>query len=123
MAVWRDIQVQVGGCQYCPAKNSVNGYKTMVDRNLGARRAVIDLNCDHHEPWTISVRATDGPSSHPRVSQVCAALRRQLPGAKFFLLGPVSVHGLRAVDLSREPARYPGLPALAGAATVSLGHS
>src|SRR5258708_24326937 len=89
----------VASDQYCPAKNSVNGYKTMVDRNLGARRAVIDLNCDHYEPWTISVRATDGPSSHPRVSQVCAALRRQLPGATFLLFGPVSVHGVCPVVL------------------------
>src|SRR5579863_928906 len=95
----------------------------MEYRNLGARRAVIDLNCDHHELWTIPVRATDGSSSHSRVSQMCATLRRQLPGAKFFLLGPVSVHGVRPVDLPREPARYRRLPALAGPATLSLGHS
>src|SRR5258708_13216415 len=91
----------------------------MEYRNLRAPRAVIDLNCDHHESRTISVRATDGSSAHSRVSQVCAALRRQLPGAEFFLLGPVSLHGVCPVDLPRESARHSCLPALARPAVLS----
>src|SRR5260370_13825817 len=90
----------------------------MEYRNLRAPRAVIDLNCDHHESRTISVRATDGSSAHSRVSQVCAALRRQLPGAEFFLLGPVSLHGVCPVDLPRESARHCCLPSLARAADL-----
>jgi len=95
----------------------------MVDRNLGAQRAVIDLNCDHHEPGTIAVRATDGSSFESRVSQMCATLQRQLPGAEFLVLGSVSVHGVCAVDLPRESARHRRLPAFARPASLSSGHS
>src|SRR6266567_8896234 len=95
----------------------------MVDRNLGAHRAVIDLNSDHHEPGTIAVRATDGSSFGSRVSQMCRTLRRQLPGTEFLVLGPVSVHGVCAIDLPRESARHRRLPAFARPAALTLGHS
>ena len=95
----------------------------MVYRNLGAQRAVIDLNGDHHELWTIAVRPTDGSPSPARISPVCATLRRQLSSAEFLVLGPVSLHGVCAVDLSRKSAGYRGVPAFAGAAALSLGHS
>ena len=40
------------------------------------------------------------------VPQVCGALSRRLQGQSVFVLGSVFVHGFRAVDLSREPARH-----------------
>src|SRR5437667_8323100 len=95
----------------------------MVDRNLGAKRAVIDLNGDHYEPGTISVHAADGSSFASRVSPMCTTLWRQLPGAEFLVLGPVSVHGVCAVDLPRESARHRRLPAFARPAALSHGHS
>src|SRR5208337_1746657 len=72
---------------------------------------------------TVPVFAVDRSSAQPRVPQVCATLRGQLPGAEFLLLGPVSLHGICPVDLPRESARHRGLPALARTPTLSPRHS
>src|SRR5512139_1325110 len=55
--------------------------------------------------------AADGFSLPLRISPVCAAVQRQFQNQELLLLGSVSVHGLCPADLSRESARYPGLPA------------
>ena len=57
-----------------------------------------------------------------RVPQVRRTVRRQLQGQELLLLGPVSMHGLRSVHLSREPARYPGLPARGPDQALPPGH-
>jgi len=41
---------------------------------------------------------------------VRGALPRRFEPSRLYLLGPISGHGLRAVDLSREPARHRSLP-------------
>lgn len=43
------------------------------------------------------------------------ALSRQLQSEELLMLGPVSLHGLRAIDVPRESTRYRGLPSETGA--------
>src|SRR6267378_1961700 len=50
-------------------------------------------------------------------------LPRPVSRPQFFLLGPVSLDGLRAAHLSREPARHRNVPAGSGWEVVSLGDS
>src|ERR1019366_8429302 len=118
-----------------PVKDSFVSCKAVLYRNLVPLRIVIDLNFEGairsagssgrrpHEQRTVPLFAIDRSSTQPRVSQVCATLRGQLPGTEFFVLGPVSLHGICAVDLPRESARHRGLPALAGTPTLSSGDS
>ena len=49
-------------------------------------------------------------------------LRRRSQAAKLLLPRSVSVHGLRAADLSREPARHRGLPARPAHQALPHGH-
>src|SRR5215471_3854233 len=108
--------------------------KPMKGSSLMVSRDVIDLNFQavirsavssprwRHEQWTEPVFATRRSFASTPVSPVCATLRWQLSSAKFFLLGPVSLHDVRAVELSRESARHRGLLALARTPALSLGH-
>src|SRR5437867_1148832 len=98
---------------------------------------VIDLNSERVKPmlprplrkeradecWQIDLLTTDGLSSDVRVSPMRRTLSRQLQTPELLLLGPVSVHGLRAANLSREPARHRGLSARESNQALSLGHS
>src|SRR5712692_69192 len=75
------------------------------------------------ECWQIDLLTTDGLSSLIRVSPMRRTLPRQLQTQEFLLLGPVSLHGLRAANLSREPARYRSLSARESNQALSPGHS
>src|SRR5271157_2641604 len=93
--------------------------------NLPVLTSVFDLNSGgpfghayptsgeavNHESGPDGVRAVDGFHSRARVSPFRRALSGQLQGQQFFLLGPVSVHGVCATHLSRKPARYRDLSA------------
>src|SRR5579862_549174 len=67
--------------------------------------------------------AADGFHSCARVPGLRRALSRQLQGQQFFLLGPISLHGLCSTDLPRKFARYRNLSSRHGRTTVSSGHS
>src|SRR5258708_26719261 len=85
--------------------------------NLAAKRVVFDLNWDgpilhplapggmRDERWQDGVRAVDGFHSRSRISALCGALSGPVSGAELFLLGPVSLHGLRAAHLDRKSTR------------------
>src|SRR6266571_7263622 len=87
----------------------------MLPRVLRMRRA--------DEFWQIDLCTTDGLSSCKSISPLRSVLSRRLQTQKLFLLGPVSVHGLRATNLSRESARYRSLPARATDQALSSWHS
>src|SRR5215210_8756546 len=92
---------------------------------------MIDLNFDlsicsatspewrRHEQRTIALRAIDRSPAESRVPEVRPALSRESSRATVLLLGPVSLHGVCAADLSRESARYRRVPALAGSSALS----
>src|SRR4030067_1020755 len=70
-----------------------------------------------------TIFAAFGLSANLRISPVRQALRRQLQGQEFFMLGPVSLHGFCPAHLPGEPARYRGLPESGAGEAVSYGHS
>src|SRR5512135_2273038 len=49
--------------------------------------------------------------SRLRISALCRTIQRKSQGQELHLLGPVSDHGLCAIDLSRKSERYRGQPA------------
>src|SRR5690348_8315475 len=57
------------------------------------------------------VRAADGFCSYSRISPLRHLLWRRVPHAELLLLGPISVDGLHATDISREFARHRNVPA------------
>src|SRR5258707_1236109 len=71
----------------------------------------------------IDLCTTDGLSSCKSISPVRPTLSRRLQTQKLLLLGPVSLHGFRATNLSRESARYRSLPARATDQTLPSRHS
>src|SRR5258708_16384981 len=71
-------------------------------RHLRQRRADEFLQIDRC--------TTDGLSSFQEFSTLCQTLSRRLQTQNVFLLGSVSLHELRAANLSRESARYRSLP-------------
>src|SRR5713101_7464678 len=97
---------------------------------------VIDLNSEAVKPmlprllrkewtdecWQIDLLTTDGLSSFIRVSPMRRTLPGQLQAQEFLLLGPVSLHGLRTANLSREPARHRSLSARESNQALSPGH-
>src|SRR5208282_4383252 len=103
-------------------------HKSLVSMTLRAKPGVIDLNLLRssrrvlsgfgedfaHEFGKNYLLAADGFCAPPRVSPLREALPREPQSQPFFLLGPVSVHGFRAADLSQKSARYRDLPAGAG---------
>src|SRR5450756_80819 len=68
------------------------------------------------------IRSTDGAFAAAHVSPVCREIPRTLSGAFLLASGSIPVHGLRAVDLSGEPARYRDLPASALGQALPLGY-
>src|SRR5271170_3412301 len=69
------------------------------------------------------VCAVDAPSSADDVPPLRGALCRGAQGQELLVSGPVPVHGLRATDLPREPARYRVEPSSPGGEALSLGDS
>src|ERR1051325_6171560 len=104
--------------------NGLNPFGIVIDLNFGAGiRSAVSSGRQRHEQWTEPVFATHRSLVPARVSPVRATLRRQLPGAEFFLLGPVSHHDVRTVELPGKSARYRRLPALATTPALSFGNS
>jgi hypothetical protein len=75
------------------------------------------------EFWQIDLCTTDGLSSLQSVSPLRRTLSRRLQTQELFLLGPISLHGLCATNLSRESPRYRSLPARATDQTLPSRHS
>src|SRR5829696_1605553 len=89
--------------------------QSMLPQLLRQRRA--------DEFWQIDLCATDGLSSCQSFSTLCQTLPGRLQTQDFFLLGSISLHGLRAAHLSGEFARYRSLPACATKQALSSRHS
>ncbi len=101
---------------------------------LTAQNLLIDLNsiaCYFGVPTSKGASNEHGQnnffSSHGilatvRIPQMCCALSRRLQSAKFFMHGSIFMHGLRAIDLSREPARHRVMLAIHATETLSHGH-
>jgi hypothetical protein len=108
--------------------------KTLQSNGLTSFGGVIDLNCKvairsavssrrrRHEQRTEPVFATHRSLAPAPVSPVRATLRWQLSRAELFLLGPVSFHDLRTVELPRKSTRHRCLPALARTSALSSGN-
>src|SRR6266851_4616892 len=84
-------------------------------RHLQQRRA--------DEFWQIDLCTTDGLSSFQEFSTLCQTLPGRLQTQDIFLLGSVSLHELRAANLSRKSARYRSLPARATHQALPSRHS
>src|ERR1700730_8371699 len=78
-----------------------NPVRPMLPRLLRTRRA--------DEFWQIDFCTTDGLSSFKKFPALCKTLPGRLQTQELFLLGSVSLHGLRSANLSREFARYRSL--------------
>lgn len=66
------------------------------------------------EPRPNHLLSIDQLPSRPRVSPLRGALQRRWTTAWFFLFGSVLGDGIRATDLSRQPARHRSLSARPG---------
>src|SRR6266404_991641 len=75
------------------------------------------------EFWQIDLCTTDGLSSFQEFSTLCQTLPRRLQTQDFFLLGSVSLHELRAANLSRKSARHRSLSARATHQALPSGYS
>src|SRR3990167_1998187 len=69
-----------------------------------------------------SLFSSYGIPTSARIPQMRQALRGRIQNKKLLLHRSVSMHGLRAVDVSRESARHRVMPALHADAAVSHGH-
>src|SRR5262245_32738580 len=98
----------------------------VIDLNSGPDKTML-LRLSRKERtdefWPNDLCTTNGLSSYLRVSPLRRTLPRQLQTQELLLLGSISVHGLRATDLSREPARYRSLSACESNQALSSGHS
>src|SRR6266513_1729008 len=74
-----------------------------------------------HELWPNRIFTVDQLPSRSPVSSLCRPLRRGPPTAGVLLLGSVSDHALRSVDLPRKPSRYRGVPSLPAGKTLPPG--
>src|SRR5262249_38211505 len=100
--------------------NELNLFEAVID--LHSRRPIqsaVSSTRRRHEQWTEPVCATHQSLAPARVSSVCTTLRWQLSDTEFLLLGSVSHHDLRAVELPGEPARHRRLSAFARTQAVS----
>ena len=77
---------------------------------------------DGHALRSVRVLASDGPSADESLPQMRPALPRQSPHPILHLSRPVSVHGIFATHLPREPARYRGVSASSSRQALSHGH-
>src|SRR2546425_4123291 len=110
---------------YCPNVLLVVGYRWLNFMKLSPMYVVIDLNSERvkamlprvsrkellDECWPIDLFTTNGLSSCSRVSPMRCALPGRLQTQELFLLGPVSLHGLRPANVPRKLARYRSLSA------------
>src|SRR5664279_561474 len=83
----------------------------------------LDLNCGRRfcdpakhdfagvidEPRQAGVRAIDAAPAADDVSPMRGSVSRRTQGPIVLVSGPVLEHGIRAADLSREPARHRSL--------------
>src|SRR5215467_12816945 len=103
--------------------NGLNPSEVVIDLNFEAAiRSAVSSRRRRHEQWTEPVFATHQSLAPARVSAMCRTLLWQLSGAEFFLLGPVSHHDFRAVELPGKSARHRRLPAFAATPTLSSGN-
>ena len=89
--------------------------KSLIGNGENDFLGVTDLNLDLGD-WGFSAlgvpdvrrqtcfRASDGFSAAAHLSSLRRALPVELPDKNVLASGSISVHGLRAIDLSREPA-------------------
>src|SRR5437762_6600479 len=108
---------------YCPNVSVVVSCRLLQLSKLSPMNIEIDLNSERaksmlprllrkellDECWPIDLFTTNGLSSCSRVSPVRCALQGRLQTQELFLLGPVSMHGLRPANLSRKLARHRSL--------------
>ena len=73
-----------------------------------------------HASRPVGFCAVHAPSAAHDVSSMRRPLRWRAQGQELLLSRPISVHGIRAVDLSRESARYRSMPAGAILQALSL---
>src|SRR6266850_358024 len=125
------------GYQYCPNVCQPIVCRLLKVRRLSPMHRGIDLKLKPVQPlhpqllrqwradefWQIDLCTTNGLSSFKGFSSLCQTLPGRLQTQEFFLLGSVSLHGLRAANLSREFARYRSLPARATDQALPSGHS
>ena len=86
-------------------------------------RGVTDLNVNilgnwdfspgasHHVFRQTGVRTTHGSLTPSHIPSLRAALPFQISDQDFFSSRPISLHGLRATDFPRKPARHRNLSA------------
>ena len=95
------------------------------DRDLRVKEDVSDLKLDplfwRRVLWKNYFFASYRIHPSAAVRQVCGALSRQLQGQSVFVLGSVFVHGLCAINLSRESARHRRLSSRALRSTIPSG--
>jgi hypothetical protein len=71
----------------------------------------------------VRIRAVDGASSAHKFPSLRAAISRRAQDQDLLMSGSVSMHGVRATDLSREPARYRSMSARTKWQALSSGHA
>src|SRR5271170_473556 len=123
--------------QWCPNVDRDDAFKSLNMIQKAPYFLGLDLNIDSASRTVTAVLAAesidasrparffavDAPSSADDVPPVRGALCRGAQGQELLVSGPVPVHGLRATDLPREPARYRVEPSSASGEAVSLGDS
>ena len=72
-----------------------------------------------HEPWPNGPFPIDRASASQRVSKVRSSLPWRSLLEELLLLGSVSRHGFRTIDLHGEPPRYRNLPTVHAEQAVS----
>src|SRR5262249_25497923 len=99
---------------------SDDNHRLLISSMLSTLRVEIDLNLfplRQHPSASLRQETTGelgkndflstyGLSSVTRIPPMRRSLQRQLQTPTFLLLGPISLHGIRATDLSGEPTRY-----------------
>ena len=75
-----------------------------------------------HGYWETYLCPSHGFSAGLRIPSMRSTIPRSLQDEKLFMLGPVSLHGLRTTHLSRESARYRDLPSFGPTETLSHGY-
>src|SRR5713101_2357596 len=123
--------------QYCPNVCYHVVRRLLKVRRLSPMHRGIDLKSKPVQPmharllrmrganefWEIDLCTADGLSSFQGFSTLCQTLPGRLQTQDFFLLGSVSLHDLRTVNVSRESARYRSLSARATHQALPSGHS
>src|SRR5437773_7627310 len=121
---------------YCPNVSLVVSCRLLQLSKLSPMNIEIDLNSERvksmlprllrkellDECWPIDFFTINGLSSCSRVSPMRSSLHRRLQTQELFLLGPVSVHGLRPANVSRKLAGYRSLSAGQPNQALSHGH-